>query len=561
MYRIGQTTTLLIVLLAGTVGWAAPRPEDKTIGPSIVGQAQSLDDLLKATKAMVKAIGGDTLAQAFEREALPQLDFKKIPGIDPKRPFGLYGTVDVELSKCRGVLLIPITSEKELLEMLVNFGIMTEKQDGIYKVETPPDVPFPVFLKVHKQYAYLALGGSDALEPKAIYEPNEVINDKEKSLVYFGLRLDRIPKETKKLALANLRDASEQWKESTQTPELKEVVVNLEKLYMRWLRILFDEAKEVALRFDANPKSGELIMDLTVEGMPKSPLAEYITKRPPTRNAFASLGGDDAVQRLYLTAPLFADEMKDVFAKLLDYGKREALGEVQGGAPEVVKLIDATFNSLKATVLSGELDMAASFRGPNKDGFYNAVGAFHLQESAALEKAIKEAVKIIPGKEKAWFKFDTGKIGDLSVHQIDFNSEANEMAKKLFGKGNIAYFAFGKDAVYLAYGPDGMKMLKEAVDAKPKLAASLDSWADGKRSAAVVKKMLEAEKGENTPEPVLGMIEAMSKLENAAGLSIKIDGGDKLRIRINYGAVGIGWMFFGMGFQAGAAAPPAPVKN
>jgi hypothetical protein len=205
--------------------------------------------------------------------------------------------------------------------------------------------------------------------------------------------------------------------------------------------------------------------------------------------------------------------------------------------------------------------LAFSLRGPNKDGLYNAVGAFHLKDAVTLEKAVKDAVKIIPGKEKEWFKFDAGKIGDWNVHQIDLNSEANAMAKKLFGKANIAYVAFGREAVYLSYGPDGMKLLKEAIDAKPKLAASLDSWADGKRSAAVVKKMLEAENGVNPPDEMQSMLDAMSKVDNAAGFSVKIDGGDKLRIRISYGAVGIGWMLMGFGVQGGGAVPPPPVKN
>src|SRR5215213_9339669 len=103
MFRLHSAFPLAALLVAAPVS-AAPRPGDKAEGPAVVGQARSLHDLLEMTKTVVKNVGGDAFYQQFERHTLPDLDFKKIPGIDPKRPFGLYATIDADLAKCRAVL-------------------------------------------------------------------------------------------------------------------------------------------------------------------------------------------------------------------------------------------------------------------------------------------------------------------------------------------------------------------------------------------------------------------------------------------------------------------------
>src|SRR6476620_332800 len=118
MLRLLSILTATALVLANSPATAAPRPEEKGSGPAIVGQAKSFNDLLDITKSMVKNVGGDAIYKEFEKHVLPDLDPKKLPGIDPKRPFGLYGVIDAELSKCRGVLLIPVTSQRDFLDML-----------------------------------------------------------------------------------------------------------------------------------------------------------------------------------------------------------------------------------------------------------------------------------------------------------------------------------------------------------------------------------------------------------------------------------------------------------
>lgn len=563
MSRLLSAVPLAALLLAAAPLAAAPRPDEKPSGPAIIGQAKSLNDLLEMTKAIVKNVGGDAIYKAFEKEALPQLDPGKLPGIDPKRPFGLYGILDAKLENCRGVLLLPVTSEKDFLDMLERFQIKAVKakgDPGAFDFVTPPDIPFTISGRIHKEYAYIAFGGPDVLDPKKILDPKDVISEKEKSAAYLSLRLDRVPADAKKALLAMLREQAENLREMIPQPELKDAFQSAERLALRYLKAVFEEGKEVALRLDADTKTGDVTLEMAVEGMPKSPLAEAIAGRKPTKNAFASLTGDDYAQRVYVSAPLFADEAKEGLAKLIDFGGKSAAAEAaRGGAPaEVIALIEAAFKSLKATVESGEMDLAAAIRGPNKDGFYTAVGAVHCKEGAQLEKALRAAVKVFPERTQGFFKFDAHKVGGLSVHEIDLTSEAGEPALKVFGKGNKAYFAFGKGALYASYGPDGMKLLKEAVEAKPGPAPVFDSSSNGKKAAELMKRLM-PDAGPNGPAIRLGFLETAT-----TGLRVTVDGGDRLKVRVslNVGMV----IMAGFGVYASEVegarpvAPPAVEK-
>jgi hypothetical protein len=558
MSRLLSLVPLAALLIVTGPSSAAPRPGDKADGPAIIGQAKSLNDLLEMTKTLVKNVAGDELYKEFDKHVLPNLDPKKLPGIDPRRPFGLYGTIDADLAKCRAILLIPVTSEKDFMEMLEQFEIPTNKgkDAGTFEFVTPPDVPFPIAGRIHNGYAYIAVGGMDALEPKTLLEPRDVISDKEKAVAFLALRLDRVPAETKKALVGMLRDRTEQLPDAIQEPELKAAFVAARNLALRWMKMLGDEAKEIALRLDADTKTGDVSLEMTLDGTPKSPLAEAIAKRKPTQNAFASIVGDDAVQKLYISAPLFADEAKEALVKLIEFGQRSA-AQAQGGAPaEVTALVDAIFKSLKATVASGEMDLAAAIRGPNKDGYYTAVGAVHCKEGAQLEKAIREAVKVLPGQAPTYFKFDAHKIGSLSVHEIDLTAEAQDIAKAVFGSGNKGYFAFGKDALYASYGPDGLKLLKEAIEAKPGPAAVFDSSSDPKKFKELMKKVLPPDNPNRRGTFGVGAMESMAM----GGMKVTVEGGDhfKVRAQFNLGSM----LFFGLGTFAAeakpAAAAPAP---
>ena len=395
MSRLFSAFSLAALLVAAGPLSAAPRPGDKADGPAVIGQAKSLNDLLEMTKTLVKNVAGDDLYKEFEKHALPQLDPKKLPGIDPKRPFGLYGTLDGDLAKCRAVLLVPVTGEKDFFDMLEQFDIPVNKgkDPGTFEFVTPPDVPFPVVGRIHKEYAYIALGGADVLDLKSILDPKDVINEKEKAVAFLALRLDRVSADTKKALVGMLRERTDQLPEAIQEPELKAAFVAARNLALRWLKMLGDEAKEVAFRLEADTKTGDVALEMTLTGCPsrrwptpspaRKPTTERVRQPDRGRLRAAAVRVGPAVRRRGQGGSHQADRVR---AKLA--------GQAAGRGPGGDALVAAIFKSLKATIACGDMDLAAAIRGPNKDGFYTAVGAVHCKEGAQLEKAIREAVKV-----------------------------------------------------------------------------------------------------------------------------------------------------------------------
>jgi hypothetical protein len=554
MFRLLSVFPVVALLVSAAPASAAPRTGDKADGPALVGQAKSLHDLLEMTKVLVKNVAGDELYKGFEKEALPNLDPAKVPGIDPKRPFGVYGTIDADLAKCRVVVLVPVTGEKNFLDMLDQFDLPTNKgkDPGTFEFVTPPDVPFPVVGRIHKDYAYIAFGGPDVLETKLLLDPKDVINDKEKGIAYLALRLDRIPAEVKKNVVGMIRQHTEQLPDAIEDPDLKAAAVAARNLGYRWLKYLAEETKEVALRFDADTKTGDVSVEFVLEPSAKSPLAEAIAKRKPTQNAFAGIAGPDAIHKEFVSGPLFADEANEAWTKLIEYGEKE-VGKKPAGAD--TNLILAVLKSLKATVATGEMDLAVALRGPNADGFYNAVAAVQCQETAQLVKAVQEAVKGL-GQAAGYVKWDAGKVAGLSYHELDLTTEAEDTAKAVFGPtGKKGYFGVGKNAIYAAYGPDGLKLLKEAIEAKPGPAAAYESWSDAKKMKDFMAKVFKP--GDPNGRPLGGAfgIGAQESLM-LGGSRMTIEGGDRLKVKfqLNVGA------FLMMGFgRMVAGPPPAPV--
>jgi hypothetical protein len=197
------------------------------------------------------------------------------------------------------------------------------------------------------------------------------------------------------------------------------------------------------------------------------------------------------------------------------------------------------------------MDLCMVMRGPDKNGPYTAVAALHCTEGAQLDKAIRDAVKVLPGQASGYFKFDAHKIGAISVHEVDLTAEAAEMARNIFGNdGNKGYFAFGKDALYASYGPDGLKVLKEAIEAKPGPAAVLDSSADAKKSKELVQKLIPP--GNPNAAGVFGA--GFQESMFMGGMKVTVDGGDHLRVKVklNVGSM----IFMGLGTFAARAGPP-----
>src|SRR5262249_46355402 len=160
-----------------------------------------------------------------------------------------------------------------------------QKDEGLYALEVPiPNFGVPVFVRFAKQYAYVSLGSSAAVEPKSMLDPKDVISATEKVALTVRLHIDRLPKEIKDFVLGQIDAAGGAIKDNPVVPpEMKELFESYLKFAVRIYRQGLEGGKELAYRFDLEPKGG-LILEATVTPKPSTKLAESIASIPAAQN-------------------------------------------------------------------------------------------------------------------------------------------------------------------------------------------------------------------------------------------------------------------------------------
>ena len=431
------------VLAAAASAWAAPAPvTSKQTGPMVVVQMKSLAGIkTRVGFALLKLVGLETA-----RKIGDELDkAMTVPeGIDRKRPFAVYGDIDLALfggdfAKSKLVLMVPVTGDKAALEAIEKLGFKAEPivgAAGLYEVPLP-GVPFTAYLRFADKYAYVSLGSQEVLEPRALLKPDDVIDAKEPALVRAKLRGDGLPPmlfDFLKTAGDGLMQKIKQ--EADTPPEIVSALQEMLNLTVRWKDELAD-AREFVVRLDIDGKSAVPVVELVIEPKDKSKLAKAFARYKTTRNRFAGLmGKPDAVADILLRAPLFAKELQTGAGLLAAAGSSGVVKEATRGRmpAEVVTLLTQSLTCLKKTVESGDMDLALTVRGPDKAGLYTAGGAVALQDAELVGKVLKDARSSIPEEIRKLLTFDADKVGELPVHSFALADEfGDETVVKIFG--------------------------------------------------------------------------------------------------------------------------------
>ena len=361
--------------------------------------------------------------------------------------------------------MIPILSEKEFVGLLEKAKVPLEKKDGFYAINLP-NSPMQPIVRFHQDYAYVGFAGKN-LELKSLLDPKAVISAAETAAFVMKVRIDQIPQELKDAANQLVDQSFNQMKEAPSGVKAKACAEQFTKLMSSWLKTVLADGHEVVKRVDLDAKTAELIIESTLDGKPDSDLAKIIRALPPTKNDFLDIVGKDSVAHGLMELPLFTESLRNLLHAYLE-ATLETFNGLGKEMPE--KALAAGTDALQTlarTVKSGQMSMAASLRGPNKEGFFSAIAAIQLKDTAALEKSLREAVPLTFARFQKALKLDAGKINGSAVHELDLqDSELPPSLRKAFGKNPKIYILFAPNALYLAMGTDGMAFLKEALRAK-----------------------------------------------------------------------------------------------
>lgn len=524
--------------------------------PPITFQVQEPARILNDVRTIIKMVGGDKAVKEFNEAFKQKLGDKGLVGLDLQQPILGYVSLEGKAEEAVGVLLIPVTSEKDFLALLERLEVAKpeSKGNGLYDF-TGGNGDAKILMRFQAKYAYVAIGKNPgaALEKKNLVAPTKLYDPADKSLALARLHFDRLPKELRE----NLKDGLKQLKAQMAMVQLppdaseaaNKAMDELIKLGSRYATLL-EDAQTATARIILDTESGEAGLELGLTGAPGSALAKAIESRGPSTNKFAGLIAPDTAIGLKLQLPLFAKEIENIVAIGLDAGKKQL---DENAPPPFKKLSDELIQGLKRTVKTGEFDIAVALRGPDANGHYTVVGAVAFEDPSGLEKELRALLMSqLPPMYQAMVKLDVAKVGTTSIHQVklgEFMKGLPEEAKKVFGEEPSVTLAFAPQGIFFAFGPDAISTMKQALMVKKEPSPAFEIVANPHRQ----RKLIEA-----FGMPIPEGLGDQDKLLSA--FAISLEGGKELRLKIGTNLK----VFEGagtFGFMQSSAAKPAVFKK
>lgn len=550
---------LTLTLAAALTVAASARAAD----PPITFQTRPLGDDLKIAQAVMGWLPPEARNNAEAKQflaTLQELQNPKTSGLDPSKPVVGYVIVTPDLKASVGVAALPVTDAKVFQTYLQGKpGVKFKDLGGGLTEIVPPKAKEDtrVLFRAQGQHVYFAIGKdpTSALDPKSLIATDKLTDPAERSLVAVRVYFDRLPKEVREDAAKKLSEGLKEIQKSILPPDagpdVQKAGEQIMKMLTRYATQL-GEAEGAVIRFDLNGASGEFAIALTLNPKPNTSLAKDLASRKPAGNKFAGLLATDTAAGFKARLPLWNAELQGAAITGLEAIERNALSDPKSKPFE--PLVKEAVAAAIRTVKTGEFDVAAGLKGPDKSGAFTAVVAIALEDPSKVEQQAKALFNMFAGETpevKKLVTLDAAKAGTVNIHKIDLAGlPLPPEVSKLFGtKPNLA-LAFAPNGLFVAIGPDAVGTLQQVIGKKPETSPDLDVLANPARIA----KLADALAGAGpVVARVLGTEDRL-----ISQLSLAISGGQNLHVRmafnlkalVSLGAVG-----------AGKAGPPPAGKS
>ncbi len=470
--RIAALAGLVLLAAAPALTRAADAKSDK---PALVVAVKSVDGLIADAKYVATLAGKEEEANQAEKTLQSLVGGPKgLEGVDAKKPMGLYARINEDdPQKSEVVMLLPIADKEAFVKLLKRQDkIQVEKQaeDGSYQVNVE-SIPFPLYLRFAHHYAYVTGPTKAGIDKDRLLAPDEVLPEKSKSLVSVVLHVEQIPEKYKDAAVSYVAEeaAKERKKEhGEETNAQKAFRLAASEQGEKLVKSIIEDGGDLTAAIDVDREAGELSMSASFSGKPGSKLAEGIEELGNKKSFAAGLVGADSALNAVVNIALpegLRKPLSNVIDELVEKGLAEAGQKGQREAAEA--LVKAVLPTLKA----GELDAGFTLDGPGRKGFYAIVIGLKVRDGDEIEKAVKDALKKAPEKDREKVKLDVDKAGGVNIHSVVPDEKEDENSTKMLGKNPTVYFAFRDDAILLARGEGALDALKEALTSKPKVGA------------------------------------------------------------------------------------------
>lgn len=517
----------LVLAAAALLSSGSARAAD----PPITFQTHPLDRVLDEVRAAADIVGGEKAVKAFNKSIRDKFGEKGFEGLDISRPVVGYVLLDPKPANITAVVALPVTDEKAFLALCDRANPIKHRDLGKGLYWLPPlDTRYEARLRFSDQYAYVAYGlnPEPALSEKALVPTQKLYDPAERAVVAAKLHFDRLTPQVKLALPAYIEDIKkEMGLADTRDRELdaimKVVAPELEKMFARYV-LLLNGADTATVRLSIDIPNSDVLVEAALTPKPNTELAKQIAARKPTGNRFAGLLGADTAFGFETRLPFFNDELRAAGVKGLEEGSRQA---TNNSGPNGKAATEELFKGLIRTVKTGEMDIAAAVRGPDKNGEFSFVGAVAFEDGAALEKEFKAMTeKDAPADERERIKWDADKVGNVNIHTYKFPGKGFLDPSKIFGADKCTLaFAFAPKGVFVVIGPDAVATMKDALAVKPTEAPVLDIVLNPARLGKFAEKMEPG--GALQTERVVGKDD-----KRVSVTSLRVSGGKELSVRL-----------------------------
>ncbi|HQR08266.1 MAG TPA: hypothetical protein PLN21_15670 [Gemmatales bacterium] len=421
----------------------------------------SVDGMMDTAKYGLTMAGKKDLADQLDSllEAFTQA--KGLKGIDRKKPMGAYlKKFPTNPTTPPLVLYVPITDEKDFLDLLDTFNITPSKpENGIRSVE----IPFTgqrAYLLFKGNYAYVSL---DEEELKNPVDPAKIFaRFPANALFHMHLGLGDIPKEMKEKFLAEVDKNIA--KDKAKKPEESDAEYQFRLAGMNYTRSALEHLVMEAqgLSFSVLLDKGQhlLSVDTLLTATPGSRLQLEMQALNNSKSQFA--GVIDAAPASLIYHGALSDQVRKDLDTFLDKVVKAAIADEKSIMKKAIA--EKIFQVIEPTLKSKTYDVAFSVRSGGDKEPLTGLGALRVVNGKQLEELVKGLIVEMKEKERKAIQIDADKIGDVNIHLINIPTDdkgAKEMVEA-FGEAKIA-IAFHNEAIVVGLGKNSVDEVKRVV--------------------------------------------------------------------------------------------------
>jgi hypothetical protein len=458
-YRIFSVVALALL------GAAAPASAQ-----TLVITAKSLNDLADDFEYLIKTVApeGDPKAQQV-LDAINQFRKEELAkGLDQGRPFGV--TVSLPKDFPQGgppsiVAAVPVKDLGQFLDSLKGMGVdVSDKPDapGFSHKVTAPNGNMSVFVLESKGYGIFSLTPDDPDKLKAVDPASWRPKGRPESTVSYRVKLSEIPDALKEQMLAGVDAQAQQQnerKEGEKEADYKARVAG-QDFVISGFKSMIKDGDILELDLDVSKETQSAALELALSGRPGTEMAKNLRSFGEKRSRFEGLGADAAVAG-WLRVPL-AKEIRDLINTAMDEAVKEGPKDLK--TDEQMKLFSRFVELMRSSLKADELDMGMSLQpSGGADSKMVFLSAMSVRDGDEFERLFRDAAKEFKD-EKHEVTLDADKAADdTAIHRLSAPADSkNEDVVKTFGKPAL-YVAFRKDAVWAAFGEEGLAVLKQAM--------------------------------------------------------------------------------------------------